>query len=162
MEWIGVTAGAVGGFLTTLFGGSSPMLLTLLILMAADWGSGLLLAGVFRKSKKSESGAPESRAGLKGLAKKGMILLFVLVAHRLDLALGTTYIRDVAVIGFAVNELLSIVEYAGLMGLPLPDVITNGIALLKGRKKGENDAKDTKDADNTAQAEPPQKPTDPQ
>lgn len=162
MEWICVTAGVVGGFLTTLFGGSSPMLLTLLILMAADWGSGLLLAGVFHKSKKSKSGALESRAGLKGLAKKGMILLFVLVAHRLDLALGTTYIRDAAVIGFAVNELLSIVENAGLMGLPLPDVITNGIALLKGRKKGENDAKDTKDADNTAQAEPPQKPTDPQ
>ena len=52
-----------------------------------------------------------------------MTLLFVLVAYRLDLAIGVDYIRDAVIIGFIANELISIVENAGLMGIPLPAVI---------------------------------------
>ena len=89
-----------------------------------------MVAGVFHKSNKTENGALESRAGWKGLCRKGMTLLFVLIAYRLDLALGTTYIRDAVVIGFMANELISIVENAGLMGVPLPAVITKAIEVL--------------------------------
>ena len=105
--------------------------------MGVDYISGLAVAGVFHTSKKTDSGTLESRAGWKGLTKKAMTLLFVLIAYRLDLLIGTTYIRDAVVIAFVTNELISIVENAGLMGIPLPAVITNAIDILK--RKGDND-----------------------
>ena len=66
---------------------------------------------------------------------KFYVLLFVLIGYRLDVAVGTTYIRDAVCIAFIANELISIVENAGLMGLPVPTVISNAIDILK--KKGE-------------------------
>ena len=128
--------GAIGGFIASLFGGWSASLTTLLIFMGIDYISGLVVAGVFHASTKTETGALESRAGFKGLFKKLMILLFVLIGHRLDLAVGTTYIKDAVCIAFMANELISIVENAGLMGLPVPSVISNAIDILK--KKGDD------------------------
>jgi hypothetical protein len=43
------------------------------------------------------------------------------------------YIRDAVIIGFIANELISIVENAGLMGLPLPSVLTKAIDVLKNK-----------------------------
>lgn len=125
--------GAIGAIISTLFGGWTAGLTTLLIFMTVDYISGLVVAGVFKNSNKSETGALESRAGWKGLTRKCMTLLFVLVAHRLDLLVGTNYIRDAVIIGFCVNELLSIVENAGLMGLPLPPILTRAIDVLSER-----------------------------
>jgi len=122
--------GVVGGFIANLFGGWDAALTTLILAMAIDYASGLIVAGVFHKSKKSESGALESRAGWKGLCRKGMSLLIVLIGHRLDLAIGVAYIREALIIGFIANETISIVENAGLMGLPLPAVITKAIDVL--------------------------------
>lgn len=59
-----------------------------------------------------------------------MSLLIVLIAYRLDLAIGVNYIRDAVIIGFIANEAISIVENAGLMGIPLPSVITKAIDVL--------------------------------
>lgn len=105
---------------------------TLLILMAADWiTGGILLPAVFGKSPKSPNGALESRAGWKGLCRKGMTLFYILIAARLDRLLGMDYIRNAVCIGFIANELLSIVENAGLMGVPLPAMIRKVIDILK-------------------------------
>ncbi len=123
-------AGVIGGAIASLFGGWDTALTTLIICMAIDYVSGLVVAGVFHTSKKSENGALESRAGWKGLCRKGMTLLIVLIACRLDLLAGTNYIRDSVVIGFVANEVISIVENAGLMGLPLPAAITKAIDIL--------------------------------
>ena len=123
--------GIVGGGIAALFGGWNASLTTLVVFMALDYISGLVVAGVFHNSPKSDSGALESRAGFKGLLRKMMILVFVLVGHRLDLAMGTTYIRDGVCIAYMANELLSIVENAGLMGIPIPEPITNAVELLK-------------------------------
>ena len=60
----------------------------------------------------------------------------MLVAHRLDLAIGATYVRDTVVIGFLFNELLSIVENAGLMGIPLPSVVTKALDVLAEKQEG--------------------------
>lgn len=128
--------GVVGSLLASLFGGWTTSLTTLLIFMGIDYASGLVVAGVFHNSPKTETGALESRAGLKGLIRKFSMLLFVLIGYRLDVAVGTTYIRDAVCIAFMANELISIVENAGLMGLPIPAVITNAIDILK--KKGAN------------------------
>lgn len=126
--------GAVGGAISFCFGGWTESLTTLLIFMAIDFITGLICAGVFHKSKKSETGALESKASFKGLCRKGVIMLIVLVGHRIDLAIGASYVRDAVCIAFIVNETISILENAGLMGVPIPKVITNAIEVLK--KKG--------------------------
>ena len=131
--------GVLGSLVASLFGGWTASLTTLLIFMAIDYVTGLIVAGVFHASKKTASGALESRAGYKGLCRKGMILLFVLIGYRLDLAIGTSYIRDAVCIAFIANELISIVENAGLMGLPIPSVITKAIDVLNQKGEGINE-----------------------
>lgn len=130
-------AGIVGSAIAALFGGWDEALMTLVIFMVIDYVSGLIVAGVFHTSKKTESGTLESRAGWKGLCRKGVTLLFVLVAHRLDMAIGVDYIRNAVIIGFMANELISIVENAGLMGVPLPKVIQNAIDILTEKSEKE-------------------------
>ena len=121
----------LGSTAAELFGGWDTALKTLLIFMVLDWlTGGIILPAVFRKSPKSPNGALESRAGWKGLCRKGVTLLFVLIAYRLDLALDVNYIRNAVIIGFMANELISITENAGLMGIPLPTVIQNAIEVL--------------------------------
>ena len=121
-----------GSAVAELFGGWDMALETLLILMAADWiTGGILLPAVFGKSPKSPNGALESRAGWKGLCRKGMTLFYILIAARLDRLLGMDYIRNAVCIGFIANELLSIVENAGLMGVPLPAMMKKAIDILK-------------------------------
>ena len=125
--------GTVGAFLSSLFGGWDAALTTLVIFMAIDYISGLIVAGVFKRSLKSENGGLESKAGFKGLCRKGMILLIVLIAVRLDLAMETTFLKDGVVIAYIVNETISIIENAGLMGLPIPDVIRKAIDALQSK-----------------------------
>ena len=126
------TLALAGSALAELFGGWDMALETLLILMAADWiTGGILLPAVFGKSPKSPNGALESRAGWKGLCRKGMTLFYILIAARMDRLLGMDYIRNAVCIGFIANELLSIVENAGLMGVPLPAMIRKVIDILK-------------------------------
>lgn len=128
------TVGIVGSYIASLFGGWTASLTTLVVFMGLDYFSGLIVAGVFHNSPKTETGALESRAGFKGLIRKMMILVFVLIGHRLDIAVGTTYIRDAVCIAYIANELLSIVENAGLMGIPIPEPITNAIDILKNKE----------------------------
>lgn len=134
--------GLIGSFIASLFGGWDAALITLISFMAIDYITGLLVAGVFHKSQKTENGTLESLAGWKGLCRKGVTLLIVLVACRLDLVIGSSFIRDAVVIAFVANETISIVENAGLMGIPIPAVITSAIEVLKKRGEG-NDTSGT-------------------
>ena len=127
--------GAAGALISQAFGGWSEDMITLIIFMAIDFITGLIVAGVFKASGKSETGALNSKASFKGLCKKCVMLLFVMIALRLDLLLGTDYIRTATVIGFILNEVISIVENAGLMGIPMPEVITKAIEILKNHEK---------------------------
>ena len=126
--------GMVGSLIAGAFGGWDGVFVTLLIFMAADYISGLAVALVFKKSPKTKSGGGSSRVGWKGLCRKGMTLLIVLVAYRLDLILGVNYIRDTVMIGFITNETISITENAGLMGVPLPKVIQRAIDILNDKE----------------------------
>jgi len=128
--------GAVGAFISTLFGGWDAALTTLVIFMGIDYLTGLVVAAVFKNSPKTKSGALESRVGLKGLLRKGMMLLVVLVAVRLDILTGTSFLKDATVIAFVVNETLSILENAGLMGVKYPDVIKNTLDILHKKSQG--------------------------
>ena len=130
-------AGVIGSIIAKLFGGWTEDMVTLIIFMAIDFVMGLVVAGVFHKSNKSDTGAISSRAGWKGLCKKCATLVFILVAYRLDVTLGTDYIKTTAIIGFIANEAISIIENAGLMGIPLPEIVTKAIEILKNKGKGE-------------------------
>ena len=127
--------GAVGGLIVTFFGGWNASLSTLLMFMAIDWITGLIVAGVFHKSQKTDSGSLESKAGFKGLCRKGVMLLFVLIGYRIDISIGTNYIRDAICIAFIVNELISIIENAGLMGIPIPKIVIKSIDILKQKEE---------------------------
>ncbi len=128
--------GIIGASVSKVFGGWDAALTTLIIFMGLDYLTGVVVAGVFHKSNKSKGGGLKSTIGWQGICRKGVTLAIVLIACRLDLLLNTSYIKDVVVIGFCTNELISIVENAGLMGVPMPGVITNAIDIL--RKKGDN------------------------
>ena len=131
--------GVLGGAVAKLLGGWTSDMITLLIFMALDFATGLLVAGVFKNSNKSDTGALNSKAGWKGLCKKCITLFFVIIAHRLDIELGTDYIRTSAIFGFIANEAVSIVENAGLMGVPLPKIIIKATEVLKSEAEGENE-----------------------
>ena len=129
------TLGMIGSLIAGTFGGWDGAFITLLIFMCIDYVSGLAVALVFRKSPKTKSGGGSSSVGWKGLCRKGMTLLIVLVAYRLDLVLNTSYIRDTVIIGFIANETISITENAGLMGVPLPKIITKAIDILNDKSE---------------------------
>lgn len=113
------------------------MLTTLILCMALDYLTGMVAAGIFHKSKKSAQGGLESRSGWKGLCRKGISLLIVLVAYRLDLIAGTDFICKAVMAAYLVNELLSITENIGLMGVPVPKVLTSAIDLLRQKSEAQ-------------------------
>lgn len=138
-ETICTILGIIGSTIAALFGGWDTAVVTLIIFMAIDYITGLIVAGVFHRSAKSATGALESHAGWKGICKKGVTLLVVLIACRLDLLIGTNFIRDAVIIAYVANETISIIENAGLMGIPIPAAVTKAIEVLK--NKSENGGK---------------------
>ena len=125
--------GFAGGIIAQLSGGFSNDLKTLVILMGIDFITGLTVGGIFKKSLKTPNGALESKAGFKGISKKCVTLTFVLIAHRLDMLLGVDFVRTGVIFAYIVNELISIVENAALMGIPIPAIITKAIDILKNK-----------------------------
>lgn len=138
-EGLCTAVGIIGGVIASLLGGWDAALITLMIFMGIDYITGLIVAGIFHASKKTKTGALESRAGFKGLCRKGVALLIVLVACRLDMLVHSTFIRDAVVIGFVANESISIIENAGLMGVPIPDIIVKAIDILKKKADGKDE-----------------------
>ena len=127
-----------GGVIADYTGGWDAGLKMLVIFMCIDYVTGLVCAGIFHKSNKSETGALESRAGFKGLCRKGMIIALVMVAHQADLITGTTIIRNSVIIAFSCNEAISIMENAAMMGLPVPVKLKEAIDILKDKNGDEN------------------------
>ena len=129
MAWVGVA----GAFVANLLGGWDMALQTLITFMAADYITGLIVAGLFHRSGKSATGSLESLAGWKGLCRKGGTLLLVLVAAQLDRVLGSEFCRDTVVIGFLANEGISILENVGLMGVPYPPAVRKALEALQSK-----------------------------
>ena len=130
--------GIIGGALAALLGGWDLAIQTLLIFMGIDYITGLMIAGIFHKSPKTKNGSLSSLIGWKGLCRKGMVLLIVSVAVRLDMLVGTDFIRDAVVIAYCTNEAISIIENAGIIGIPIPKPILNAIDTLKNKEDNNN------------------------
>lgn len=120
----------VSAFFASLFGGWDAALSALIICMAVDYISGSIVALVFHNSRKTASGCYNSAYGLKGLCKKALVLLLVIVAVQADSLMGVHYIRDAVCLGFCANEILSVVENLGLAGVPLPDSVKKALEQL--------------------------------
>lgn len=132
---------AIGGFVSYFLGGFTMDLLTLVIFMAVDFATGLIVAAFFGMSNKTKSGTLSSQEAFRGLAKKITMLILVGVANMLDKYMGVNFVRGAVIVGFLINELISIVENAGLMGITSP-AIEKALDILKEKinEKGEEDA----------------------
>lgn len=124
-------AGLAGSAIAAAFGGWDAAMMALTVCISVDYVSGSLVALVFHNSSKTESGSYNSSYGMKGLCKKCMMLLFVMVAVQIDILMGADYIRDAVCIGFCTNEILSIVENLGLAGIPMPKTVINALEQLQ-------------------------------
>lgn len=112
-------------------GGYDALREALLIFMAIDIVTGWMVAAVFKNSAKTESGRLASAATFRGLMKKGCMLLLIVIAVLLDSLMNTPALtRDAVIIAFVLNELVSILENTGLMGVKLPKAVSNALELL--------------------------------
>ncbi|MGN4872556.1 holin [Bacillus thuringiensis] len=119
-----------GGFCGYFLGGWDTTLRVLLIMAAIDYITGVIAAGY--------NGELKSKVGFKGIAKKVVLFLLVGAATQADAAIGTnSAIREATTFFFIGNELLSLLENAGKMGIPLPQALTNAVEILGGKQKQE-------------------------
>lgn len=126
---------ALGSMVTKALGGWDAALRVLVGLMAIDYLTGLMTAGIWHNSNKSDSGALDSRAGFKGLCRKCVVLMLVWIGVLLDEAMGADYVRMAVILFFVGNEGLSLLENIGLMGVKYPPFLKNALEAL--RDKGE-------------------------
>lgn len=127
---ISFVVGMAAGMLSWLVGGLDTPILALMICMGVDYLTGLIVAGVFHSSPKTKGGGLDSRVGWKGLARKFVTVLIVVVANLADVLLELHYIRDAVIAAFCANECISILENAGLMGIRIPRVLTAALEKL--------------------------------
>lgn len=135
---------AIGGVASQYLGGWDQLTQLLAWAMAIDYLTGALCAAVWHKSPKTATGGYESRAGFKGLIRKGVIILIVMIAAELDKLANTTAMRTATILFFAANDGMSILENLGIMGVPYPPALKNAFEVLrrKSEDKGDGDDKD--------------------
>ena len=137
-NWGLVTWAALGSLVANTLGGWTADMKALVFMMGADYLTGVLVAALWQRSDKSRTGALDSKAGFRGLCKKGVILLLVWLGVLLDEALGVSYVRTAVILFFLGNEGLSLLENIGLMGVPFPAFLKKALEALrdKGDKGG--------------------------
>ena len=121
----------IGSTVAQALGGWDMALRVLIGFMILDYATGWLVAAVWHKSGKSETGALSSYAGFKGLIKKCMILALVWMAQLLYLETGSDFVRDTVCLFFIANEGLSILENTAIMGVPYPAFIKNMLDAMR-------------------------------
>jgi toxin secretion/phage lysis holin len=131
IKTITTVSGALMGY---MFGGWSLLIHILLVFVIIDWLTGWAAAWI--------NGELRSRIGYYGIARKVAIFLMVVVSHFIDMALGgLQYFQNAVIFFYLANELLSIIENVGRMGVPVPQVLRGAIDAFN-KKSGEGSEKD--------------------
>ena len=130
-----------GSMISDALGGWDGFLKVLVAMMCCDYVTGILVAGVWKNSGKSDSGALDSKAGFKGIIKKGIILMLVWLGALMDQGLNIDYVRNALCMFFIGNEGLSLLENVGLMGVKYPTFLKDALESL--RKKGDGATSDS-------------------
>lgn len=132
---------AAGGAVAGWFGGLDTLLIVLCAFMGVDYLTGLIAAWL-GKSGKSSTGGMDSKAGAAGIARKGLMLLVVLVAAMLDRVLGTeqAVFRTAIIWFYLANEGLSILENLAVAGVPFPERLKTVLEQMKQRETKPPDA----------------------
>ncbi|WP_418491452.1 phage holin family protein [Faecalibacillus faecis] len=111
-------------FFTYLFGSWDLALQVLIVFMILDYLTGVLHAYLI--------GQLSSEVGFKGLVKKCMILVVLIIGVMLDRILGTgTWVfRTLVCYFYIANEGISLLENVGNIGIPIPNKIRNALEQL--------------------------------
>lgn len=133
------TISAIGSFIVNFLGGVDAVLIALILFMAVDYITGMAVAFIFHKSKKTAGGGASSKECLKGIIKKLCMLLLVGLAHELDIIMGVDYTRTMAILFLIGNEGLSVLENMGLMGVTYPAFLMKALETLKDENGGDDD-----------------------
>lgn len=110
-------------YLGYFLGGFDTMLITLLLFMAIDYITGVLVA--IKKKKLS------SKIGFDGILKKGFVILFVGTVNLLGVALGIDELRYLIISFYLANEGISIIENGAKLNVPIPQKILDILHQLK-------------------------------
>ena len=105
--------------------------------MVIDLIVGFTVSAVWHKSSKTKSGKVSSKVMFKGIVKKILTLVLVVVAYQLDILLGYNVIRHVVIIAFIVQEIISIIENIAITGIKSPEIITKALDVLERSVKDE-------------------------
>ena len=111
--------------------------------MTIDYVTGII-CGFMGVSPKTETGGLSSGAAFKGLLKKAVIILVVLLAALLDKAVsigaGVTFeaVAGATCLWFIASEGFSILENVTAMGVPIPKILLQALEIM--RSKGEGTA----------------------
>lgn len=127
----------LGTMLINIIGKPTDELMILLLLMVIDLIAGTLVSAVWHKSSKTKSGKLSSRVMFKGIVKKILTLVIVVIAYQLDILLGINVIRYIVIITLIIEEILSIIETITLTDLKVPAIITKALDILERSVKDE-------------------------
>lgn len=122
---------AFGTGLTWLLGAWDTAMIVLILFMVIDYATGII-KGWYLKELSSD-------VGLKGIARKFLIVLVLCVAVLLDRLLntGSWVFRTLACYFYIANEGISILENVIVLGLPVPDQLKNALVQLQDKNKSE-------------------------
>lgn len=99
--------------------------------MIIDLIVGFLISAIWQKSSKTDSGKLSSKVMFKGIVKKFLTLVIVVIAYQLDILLTMNVIRHIVIIAFIVEEILSITENIAITGIKIPAIITKALDVLE-------------------------------
>jgi toxin secretion/phage lysis holin len=121
---------AAGAFLSYLFGTSTLLFKTLVLFIVLDYLTGM--------AASAYEGKLNSKVGFRGILKKVVIFAIVAIAHSLDQLTGGNIIKTATIFFYLSNELLSMIENAGRLNVPIPPFIQNAVSLLRQKSGTQN------------------------
>lgn len=124
---------SLGTMLINIIGKPTDELMILLLLMVIDLMTGTLVSAIWHKSSKTKSGKLSSRVMFKGIVKKILTLVIVVIAYQLDILLNIDMIRYIVIISLIIEEVLSVIETIALTGIQVPTIISKGLDILERR-----------------------------